>query len=172
MNEIATIKGLPKTDQVLPEFFKPIGCRVRHPFYKACFMDEYGMYCAITSGNAVQISVDSISTAIVKDKKGNPIMYAYVIGWEKEYVLMEIGEMQVYRVAKDKIDIEEVLYHRLPFAETEKGLAIMVRNDEKEGYVRELWLRDANTNEENKLDFPGGSLKEAYSFLQEQELVK
>lgn len=171
MNEIATINGLPKTDQILPEFFKPIPCQVRCPFYKVCFMDEYAMYYAITSRNASEISEDSIITAIVKDKKGNPLMYAYVIGWEKEYVLMEIGKMQVYSVAKDKINIEEVVYHRLPFAETEKGLVIMVRGDEYENFVPELWLRDRATNKEKKLDFPGGSLNESHLFLYEQGLV-
>ncbi len=172
MGKIQTVNGLPNSNQTLPDFFKPIGCRVGSPFYKSCFMQDYCMYCAMHGHHAL-LSTDGIETFLVKDKNGTPLMYAYIIvAGGSVYTLMEIGEMQVYEVSKNKILVEKVEYHRLPFADTEKGLAIMVRNDEHEHYVHELWLRDAETGKETRLDFSGGTLEEGYEFLQKEGLVK
>jgi len=170
MSEITTMKGLPNIEQVLPDFFERICCLVKHPFNKASFKDECGWYCTV-SGCTATLSTDDISTVIVKDKTGKPLMYAYVIECEEKYVLMEIGNMQAYQVDKDKIDIEKVAYHRLPFAHTEKGLVIMVRDDKDETHVHELWLRDLKTKEESKLDFSGGGIDDGLKFLQKQGLA-
>lgn len=170
MSEITTVTGFPKNEPISLDFFKPIGCQVNQPFYKASFMDDYGMYCAM-NGIPAMLSTDGIRIVLVKDKKETPLMYAYIIEWDKEYTLMEIGRMQVYEVDKKKIEVEEVEYHRLPFICSRKGLFIAVRNNKDEEYVQELWFRDAKTEEETKLEFPGGNMKEGYEYLKEQGLL-
>ena len=169
MNEIKTISGLPNDKKVLPSFFRPI-CQVRSPFYKSCFMDEYGRYCAMR-GCSATLCTDAVRTVLVKNEKGEALMYAYAFEWPKDYALREIGEMQVYEVKKDQISLEDVIYHRLPFADSKKGMVIMVRDDKNEGYVEELWLRDAENKEETKLDFLGGSLKEGMEYLRKEKLI-
>lgn len=171
MSEIITIEGLPKIDQVLPKCFKPISLQVTQPYYKESFMVDYGMYCAL-KGSSSKLCTDAIRTVLVKDKMGNALMYAYDLNIGDEYILLEVGKPQVYKVSKDKIVVEDVEYHRLPFADTEKGLTIMVRNDKDERYAHELWLRDAETGKETRLDFSGGTMKKGYEFLQKEGLVQ
>ena len=160
---ISTIEGLPKNQQI-PQGFEPI-CRVDNPYYKNTFLEDFIItrYCIAHCG--VTLCTDQVRTVLIKDKNENPLMYAYIIEMKKKYILMEIGSSQVYEVSKDTINIEDVEYYRAPFAKSKKGLIISVRNNENEEYVQELWLRDATTKKEIKLDFPGGSVEKAFEYF-------
>lgn len=168
MSKTATIQELPKDDQVLPDFFEQIDLQIKASHLKENFFADYGL-CSDIDDYFSRFSPNSVRTVIIKDNTENALMYAYILDLDGEYILMEIGKPQVYKVSHDKIIVEDVECHRMPFVKSRKGLVIAVRNNDYECYVTELWLRD-ETNAECKLDFPGGSWAEAREFLKRHGL--
>jgi len=158
MSEIVTIVGLPDPNKVLPDSFMRLYDQVANNSYKSSFWAEFVQYYA--SGHK---SADNIRTVVV-EYNDEPLMYAYVIELGKYYYLMEIGYPQVYRVAKEEIEINNAAYHRLPVyiphVHSENSLFIAVRDSKNESYIHELWLQDIKID-----DFTGGSMIDAYRYL-------
>lgn len=160
-----TVNGLPRANWIPPQCFNIIWRAEENILQPFEMLNHYCMYKAGQIRSSFGANISIVRTVLVSTSDNKPLMYAFAIEDDDDYILAQIGFSEIYQVAKTDIVVTNTKFYRVMLPASENQNAVFVVKAGQRPKIKGVIIYCSNGSEQ-PLAFRGNGNKKAMQWLE------